>query len=77
MGTKEMTRTQFHRAAKHKNLLSTHEIFDFIKTGFPTKFPRDFSGFVSKQQLNTSNRQYASNSNFVGNPVFIKEEISC
>ena len=31
----------------------------------------------SKQQLNTSNKQYATNRNLIGNPVFIKEEISC
>ena len=32
---------------------------------------------MSKQQLNTSNKQYATNENLVGNPVFIKEETSC
>ena len=30
---------------------------------------------VSKQQLNTSNKQHETNGNFVGNPVFIKDEI--
>ena len=30
---------------------------------------------ISKQELNTSNKQYATNGNLVGNPVFIKEEI--
>ena len=32
---------------------------------------------ISKQQLNTSNKQYATNGNLVGNPVLIKKEISC
>ena len=32
---------------------------------------------MSKHQLNTSNKQYATNGNLVGKPVFIKEEISC
>ena len=32
---------------------------------------------IIKQQLNTSNKQYATNGNLVSNPVFIKEEISC
>ena len=33
--------------------------------------------WISKQRLNTSNKQYATNGNFVANPVFVKEEISC
>ena len=32
---------------------------------------------VSKQQLNTNNKQYAANGNLVGNPVYIKEEFPC
>ena len=32
---------------------------------------------ISKQQLNTSNKLYATIRNFVGYPFFIKEEISC
>ena len=35
-----------------------------------------FSGF-GKQQLNTSIKQYVTNGNLVGNPFFIKDEISC
>ena len=29
---------QFHRAAKHKNVLNKQEISSLIKTGLPTKF---------------------------------------
>ena len=32
---------------------------------------------ICKQQLSTSKTQYARNGNLVGNPVLIKEEISC
>ena len=32
---------QFHKAAQHTNLLK-HEIVASLKTGLPTKFPRDF-----------------------------------
>ena len=59
------------RAAKHKNLLSM-KFFPWL----PTKFPRDFLD-LSKQQLNATNKQYATNGNLVGKPVLIKEEISC
>ena len=66
---------KFHRAAKHTNLLSVN-FLPMIKTGLPTKFHVTLR--ISKQQLNTSNKQYATNINLVGNPVFIKEElISC
>ena len=51
-------RAWFHRAAKHKNCFK-YEMFALIKTGLPTKFLRD----ISKQQLNTSNQQYATNGN--------------
>ena len=34
-----------------------------------------FSGFISKQQLITSNKQYATSEHLVGNPVLLKEEI--
>ena len=32
---------------------------------------------ISKQQLNTDDKENATNGNSVGNPVLIKEEISC
>ena len=32
---------------------------------------------ISKQQLNISNKKYATNGIFVCNPVFIKEDIAC
>ena len=58
------TRAQFHRAAKHTKNGNTNQ----ISTLFLLR--------ISKQQLKTSNKQYA-NGNLVGNPVFIKKEISC
>ena len=67
-------RAQFHRAAKHKQI-ARHGISTSITTGLLTKCPRDFRD-EQTIQLNTSNKQYSTNGNLVGNPVFIKEEIS-
>ena len=39
--TEAKTRAQFHRAAKHKYLLSVI-FFALIKLGLPTNFPHDF-----------------------------------
>ena len=36
-----------------------------------------FSGFISKQQLNTQQQAIQQMEILVGNPVFIREEISC
>ena len=57
--------------AKHKSLLSM-EFSTSIKTGLLTKFPHDF-----RDEQTTADKQYATNGNLVGNPVFIKEDISC
>ena len=61
-------------------LLSTicfakHEMFAEIKTGYQTNLHVVFP--VRKQQLSTSNKQYTTNGNLVGNPVFVKEYILC
>ena len=69
------TRAQFHRAAKHNNLLSM-TFFCLDKNRITNQTSTGFSG-ISKQQLNTCNKQYATNEKLVGNPVFIREEISC
>ena len=65
---------QFHRAAKHKNLLSM-KFLPWSKQDYQPCFLVIFR--ISKQQLNTSNKQHATNWNMVCNPVFIKEELSC
>ena len=51
-----------------------------IKTRLPSKFPRNFQDKQTTAKLNipvTSNYTNATNGNLFGNPVFIKEEISC
>ena len=53
---------QFRSAAKHKKITIKNVHVIFR---------------ISKQQLNTSNKQYATNESLFGNPVFTKEEISC
>ena len=63
-------RAKFHRAAiKQKNLFS---MFALIKTGLPSKFSRDFQDKQTTAEYQT-NKQYATNENLVGNPVFTKE----
>ena len=61
----DMAWTQFHRAAKHKH-------FFLDKNRITNQIFR-----ISKQRLNTSNEQCASNGNLVGKPVFIKAKMSC
>ena len=60
-----------YRAAKHTNLLSM-KFLSWVKQDYQPNF--HMISRISKQQLKTSNKQYATNGNLVGNPVFIKEE---
>ena len=64
----QCTWAHFNRASEHKICLSWNFCLD-----------KNWIFRISKQQLNTSNKHYATNGNLVGtcNPVFIKEEISC
>ena len=59
-----------------KKKFAQHEISSLIKKqDYQQNFHVIFR--ISKQQLNTGIKQYATNGNLVGNPVFIKEEVSC
>ena len=51
-------------------------MFALLKTGLPTKFSHDFQDKQTTAEYQT-NKQYATNENLVGNPVFTQEEISC
>ena len=69
-----LTRAQFHRAAKQTNLLSM-TFFALIKTGLPTKFPREFQDKQTTAEYMYNNKQYATIGNLVGNRAFIKKDI--
>ena len=49
LGKEKWNRDQFHRAAKHKNLLSM-KFLALITTGLPTQFPRDFQDKQTKSE---------------------------
>ena len=68
-----MERAQFHGAAQHKHLLSMKCLPPQKQTDYQPNFNVIFR--ISKQQLDTSNKQYPTNGNLAGNPVFTKEEI--
>ena len=61
------TWAQFHKACKHKNLLSM-KFLPWHKQDYQPNFHVIL--WISKQQLNTSNKHCATNVNLVGNPVF-------
>ena len=63
-------RAQFHKACKHKICLAWNFFLD--KNSITNQISTWFSGY-SKQQLNTSINQYATNENLVGNPVFTEK----
>ena len=67
-------RAQFHRAAKHTNLLSMKSL-SRNKQDYQPNLHMIF--WISKQQLNTINKQYATKWSLVGKPVVIKEIKSC
>ena len=60
-------RAQFHRAAKHNNLLSSKFLSGFKRI---TKQNVHVIFRITKQQLITSNKQYAANGNLIGIGLF-------
>ena len=64
-----ITWAQFHRAAKHKICLAWNFFLD--RQVYRPNFHVIFR--ISKQKLRSSNKHYATNGHFGGNPVFMGE----